>query len=205
MITCPNCGELNEPGSRFCFNCGAALTGAEPTAPPEPATPPRGREAAPLQSEAARPEPAQPPPPTEEPPPDASIYANWPMPPQSAPPPPPETRPGPPPPVDWRPQAPPPPPPVAPQPAPGIPPQYVPGESGWRMAPLVEEPAPPVRRRPTWLLVLVGILAGCMLVCAGLFVFALTPAGRDRLSNLSTQIVELATENAAEATQTPVP
>ncbi|HEX5499671.1 MAG TPA: zinc-ribbon domain-containing protein [Thermomicrobiales bacterium] len=37
MIRCPNCGNENPPGSRFCANCGRRLP--EPTAP-EPASAP---------------------------------------------------------------------------------------------------------------------------------------------------------------------
>ncbi len=40
MIVCPNCGNANPDGSRFCANCGADLTGAGRT-PPTPREPPR--------------------------------------------------------------------------------------------------------------------------------------------------------------------
>ena len=30
MIKCPNCGTMNEAGSRFCYQCGQALTGDSP-------------------------------------------------------------------------------------------------------------------------------------------------------------------------------
>ena len=44
MITCPNCGTQNEPGSHFCAECGANLgsltsasTAAQPSSPIQPA------------------------------------------------------------------------------------------------------------------------------------------------------------------------
>src|SRR5215472_9603735 len=37
-MTCPRCGTANPDGSKFCHQCGAALTGTAP-APPSP-TPP---------------------------------------------------------------------------------------------------------------------------------------------------------------------
>jgi zinc-ribbon domain len=30
VITCPNCGTKNEPGSRFCFQCGTDIRNARP-------------------------------------------------------------------------------------------------------------------------------------------------------------------------------
>lgn len=36
MIACPNCGTPNPEGSRFCGNCGTALTPAASPAPPPP-------------------------------------------------------------------------------------------------------------------------------------------------------------------------
>lgn len=48
MISCPNCGAANQPGSRFCENCGADLrslsaAASQPPTPPTafpPTTPP---------------------------------------------------------------------------------------------------------------------------------------------------------------------
>lgn len=33
MIKCPSCGTMNEPGSRFCFQCGTDLRNVPPTPP----------------------------------------------------------------------------------------------------------------------------------------------------------------------------
>ena len=40
-MRCPNCGEMNEPEARFCFNCGTELAQATTPEPPEavPTTP----------------------------------------------------------------------------------------------------------------------------------------------------------------------
>jgi len=42
VIICPNCGTQNEPGSRFCAECGADLRTlqAVPEPTPQPSTPP---------------------------------------------------------------------------------------------------------------------------------------------------------------------
>ena len=43
MITCPNCGTQNEPGSHFCEECGAnlgSLASTSPTGPAFPTNPP---------------------------------------------------------------------------------------------------------------------------------------------------------------------
>ena len=39
MITCPNCGTQNEPGARFCAECGADLRSLAPASQP-PQSPP---------------------------------------------------------------------------------------------------------------------------------------------------------------------
>ena len=36
MIKCPSCGAMNEPGSRFCFQCGTDLRNVMPSPPAEP-------------------------------------------------------------------------------------------------------------------------------------------------------------------------
>lgn len=40
MIKCPNCGVENEPGSRFCAECGTDLRSLTPSAPAAPLPPP---------------------------------------------------------------------------------------------------------------------------------------------------------------------
>ena len=38
MIKCPSCGAMNEPGSRFCYQCGTDLRNVPPSTPPPPDT-----------------------------------------------------------------------------------------------------------------------------------------------------------------------
>jgi hypothetical protein len=40
VILCPNCGTANEPGSRFCAECGADLRSLASTQPEPPLAPP---------------------------------------------------------------------------------------------------------------------------------------------------------------------
>jgi zinc-ribbon domain len=188
VIRCPNCGEQNDPGSRFCFNCGADLSAAQPAAAPQP--PP----APPFPPPAG----AQPPAGPEEP------RERYPPPPVPDYPPPPR-------------------PDVAPPARPGasIPPQYQPppgrgapsgqgpawggqpGQpSGWAALDALD-PAPPPKRRATWLMVLLGIVLGCLLVCVGTFAYSLTPPGQDAFQEVSTVAAEYLTEAAPEPTRSP--
>ncbi len=66
MVTCPSCGTKNEPGSRFCFQCGSDIRNARPdelpehsapTGSPPPPPPPSG-------FQSAQQPPCSPPPPT---------------------------------------------------------------------------------------------------------------------------------------------
>jgi hypothetical protein len=110
-----------------------------------------------------------------------------------------------------------------PPPRPSIPPQYQPpayggagspygqppgwsgqpGQpSGW--AALDElDPPPPPKKRATWLMVLLGIVLGCLLVCVGTFIYALTPPGQDTFEEIGTVVAEFATEAAPEPTRSP--
>lgn len=45
MIKCPSCGTMNEPGSRFCFQCGSDIRNVPPPPTPDQPTntfPPQG-------------------------------------------------------------------------------------------------------------------------------------------------------------------
>jgi hypothetical protein len=181
VIRCPNCGEANDLGSRFCFNCGASLAGLQPEPAPEPAQsvgaerPPdqSWQPAPPEEAPGAVPEAAPPPPPVERPRPS--------VPPQYAPP------------ASWS----------GGQPAWGAPGQPgQPTRSGWAAIDELDPPPPP-KRRATWLMVILGIVGGCLLVCVGTFVFMLTPPGQDTFEELSTVFAELATEQAPEPTRVP--
>ena len=109
------------------------------------------------------------------------------------------------------------------EPRPSIPPQYQPpaygggqpyGQSGgWGSPPPTQrsgwatidelDPPPPPKRRATWLMVMLGLVAGCLLVCVGTFIFALTPPGQDTFEELGTVVAEFATEAAPEPTREP--
>jgi hypothetical protein len=177
VIRCPNCGEANDLGSRFCFNCGASLAALQPepapTPPPEAERPPDPSwQPAPLE-EAQPAAPEEAPPPPERPQPS--------IPPQYAPP------------ASWS----------GGQPAWGSPGQAgQPTRSGWAAIDELDPPPPP-KRRATWLLVILGIIGGCLLVCVGTFIFMLTPPGEDTFEELSTVFAELATEQAPEPTRVP--
>ena len=74
--------------------------------------------------------------------------------------------------------------------------------SGWAAIDELDPPPPP-RRRATWLMILLGIIAGCLLVCVGTFIFALTPPGQDTFEELGTVVAEMVTEAAPEPTRAP--
>jgi hypothetical protein len=40
VIKCPNCGTMNEPGSRFCFQCGTDIRNVAPEQPEQQPAPP---------------------------------------------------------------------------------------------------------------------------------------------------------------------
>ena len=52
-------------------------------------------------------------------------------------------------------------------------------------------------------MILLGIIAGCLLVCVGTFIFALTPPGQDTFEELGTVVAEMVTEAAPEPTRAP--
>jgi zinc-ribbon domain len=134
VIRCPNCGNENPPGSRFCANCGRRL--------PETPAP---EAVAPIPSPAA----------------DAGLA----------------------------------PPPIRPTDLPATHPD-------WRMSP--PEPYVPQRKRRTWLWIVLGIVAACLLVCVALIVFVNIPPGRAFIENLAaTQTALQATPRAATPTAAP--
>jgi hypothetical protein len=59
--------------------------------------------------------------------------------------------------------------------------------------------APPRRRRSKWLVIPLGIVGLCLLLCLGLFVFSLTPAGQDAAEGVGTWAAETSTEAASES------
>lgn len=144
MIKCPNCGTMNEAGSRFCFQCGQPLAS----------------DAGPGNSE--RTQPVSPPP---FPPPPS--YPGSSSPASGYPPPPPGS--------------------YAQDPygAGGYPPGTPPG--------YMMPPEPPRRRR--WLWIILGIILGCILVCAAFAIWGAT-AGDGRIERWATELSEYSTEQA---------
>ena len=65
------------------------------------------------------------------------------------------------------------------------------------------EPYEPQRKRRTWLWIVLGIVAACLLVCVALIVFVNIPPGRAFLDNMATQTALQATPRAASPTATP--
>jgi len=55
---------------------------------------------------------------------------------------------------------------------------------------------PPSRKRPLWLMILIGLIAVCLLACVALIGFSLTDTGQEWIDDLSTQAAEQATEQA---------
>lgn len=66
-------------------------------------------------------------------------------------------------------------------------------EEEWRMSSLGP---PPTRKRPLWLMILVGIIAVCLLGCVALIGFSFTGTGQDWFADIATQAAEQATEQA---------
>ncbi len=78
-----------------------------------------------------------------------------------------------------------------------MPPQY----PDWRMGGgAVEteqiEQEPPRRRRNRFLMLVLGILLGCLIICVALFVYSITPSGQDFFEDVGTSIADVATETA---------
>ena len=158
MTKCPNCGTMNEAGSRFCFQCGQTLTSdagsgnGERTQPINlPGFPPPPSNAGP-----SAPVSGFPPPPPGSGFPQSSGYPQDPY----------GTGGG--------------------YSAPG---GYPPGTPPGYMMP----PEPPRRRR--WLWIILGIILGCILVCAAFAIWGLT-AGEDTIERWGTELSEFSTEEA---------
>ncbi len=66
-------------------------------------------------------------------------------------------------------------------------------EEEWRMSSLGP---PPKRKRPLWLMILIGLIAVCLLACVALIGFSLTDTGQEWFSDIATQAAEQATEQA---------
>jgi hypothetical protein len=135
VITCPNCGTKNEPGSSFCYQCGADIRNVAAAADP---TPDQTQQSPTIGS--VPPPPGFPPSGGQQQPPT--------FPPSYAPPPP--TPPG----FQQ---------PYQQQPPPGFPQQqYDPAQQGWTPE-YMSPPFQPKRRR--WLWITLGLILGCILVC----------------------------------------
>ncbi len=172
-MNCPNCGTPNEPEARFCYNCGTALSGGASTAAPRQDDPaPAGGQSGGYWGEGPAPErPSAPDRGTGSAP--GGSGQGWSTPGSTAEP--------------WGRGG------QAVTPAEGqrgIPPQ-------WDMAPdPYGQPPASRRRRSRWLVIPLGILAVCLVLCIGLFAFGLTPTGEDFFGDLGTQVSERATAEA---------
>lgn len=67
---------------------------------------------------------------------------------------------------------------------------------GGAMAADAVEPDPPRRRRNRFLMVVLGILLGCLIICVALFVYSITPSGQDFFEDVGTSVADVATETA---------
>ena len=212
-MRCPNCGETNEPGARFCFNCGtelAQLTAPEPppaipttpaSAPQQPTPPPAYDPTVPVWPPLRDTSPTPPPVSTGSHPADSF---DFPPPPNPLTPPTPSTSPSTPP-GDWgttaQPAASSTPPPFVPPPpllsqGNALPPQYPDWQIGGMSAASDEAEAPPRRGRNRFLMIVLGILLGCLILCVGLFIYSITPSGQDFFEDVGTSIADIATESA---------
>jgi len=59
-----------------------------------------------------------------------------------------------------------------------------------------EADAPPRRGRNRFLMIVLGILLGCLILCVGLFIYSITPSGQDFFEDVGTSIADIATESA---------
>ena len=66
-------------------------------------------------------------------------------------------------------------------------------EEEWRMSSLGP---PPSRKRPLWLMILIGIIAVCLLACVAIIGFSFTGAGQDFFAAIATEAAQQATEQA---------
>ncbi len=66
-------------------------------------------------------------------------------------------------------------------------------EEEWRMSSLGP---PPKRKRPLWLMILIGIIAVCLLACVALIGFSFTSTGQDFFADIATEAAQQATEQA---------
>ncbi|NMN00598.1 transmembrane serine/threonine- protein kinase B [Bifidobacterium sp. DSM 109958] len=148
---CTQCGTKNEPGTRFCMNCGHPFDVEEPAATAGPAAPVAPAAPAPVPTPEAAPQPAQP----------AQPPQPVPAPAQPAP-----VQPAPAP-AQPQPAAPAPaqPAPVHPQPAPSAPQPVQPAASPEQAAPA--EPAKPAKPRKRHGKLIAAILAVVLVIAAG--------------------------------------
>ena len=59
-----------------------------------------------------------------------------------------------------------------------------------------EVDAPPRRGRNRFLMIVLGVLLGCLILCVGLFIYSITPSGQDFFEDVGTSIADIATESA---------
>lgn len=59
-----------------------------------------------------------------------------------------------------------------------------------------EDVAPPRRGRNRFLMIVLGVLLGCLILCVGLFIYSITPSGQDFFEDVGTSIADIATESA---------
>ena len=59
-----------------------------------------------------------------------------------------------------------------------------------------EVESPPRRGRNRFLMIVLGILLGCLILCVGLFIYSITPSGQDFFEDVGTSIADIATESA---------
>ncbi len=87
------------------------------------------------------------------------------------------------------------PPPLTPQGG-SLPPQYPDWRMGGLPAATDEVESPPRRGRNRFLMIVLGILLGCLILCVGLFIYSITPSGQDFFEDVGTSIADIATESA---------
>lgn len=66
-------------------------------------------------------------------------------------------------------------------------------EEEWRMSSLGP---PPSRKRPLWLMILIGLIALCLLACVAIIAFSFTGTGQDWFADIATEAAQRATEQA---------